>query len=186
MKRVFATTVCLCLMLLCGTQAKAQLNSTTYLEQWKYAFSEEGKQHWKPEFTARAFLGPYEGGLAVTGGVRVDNKRTLGGRITISESGSTLMPSEYFITLSANYRKYLHFGPREIISLYSDFHAGLGIIYKTDKAIDPEIEPAKPGSMGPILGVQPGIRLRLVENIHLFAGVSLSNLHVGLHLGVGF
>ena len=139
MKRVFATTVCLCLMLLCGTQAQAQLSPTTYLEQWKYAFSEEGKQHWQPEFTARAFVGPYEGGLAVTGGVRVDNKRTLGGRITISESGSTLMPSEYFITLSANFRKYLHFGPREIISLYSDFHAGLGIIYKTDNQEGPTV-----------------------------------------------
>ena len=44
----------------------------------KESFSAEGRKNWKSEVTVRGNLGIYAGGFAVTGGVRIDEKRTLG------------------------------------------------------------------------------------------------------------
>lgn len=188
MKRVFATTVCLCLMLLCGTQAKAQLSPTTHLEQWKYAFSEEGRQNWKPEFTARAYGGFYEAGVALSAGVRIDNRRTLGILVAKAEMGSASSDTEYFTKIMATYRRYYHIGKRERFAFYSDMNFGVGIVNKVELGPTAELEEyhSKPGDWGPMLEWQPGIRLRLIGNSHISLGPSLSPTHFGLHIGVGF
>lgn len=69
------------LALLIGLTATAQTmadDARSWTEGWKYAFSQEGRQNWKPEFTARLYAGFVTEGLAITGGVRIDDKRTFG------------------------------------------------------------------------------------------------------------
>ena len=69
-KAFFKTITCAAFMLLPLTSVQAQ--------SIKESFSAEGRKNWKPEVTVRGNLGIYAGGFAVTGGVRIDEKRTLG------------------------------------------------------------------------------------------------------------
>lgn len=189
MKRIILTTMMsLALMLSFGTmQAQAQ-TAPTVKEQWQAAFSAEGRKNWKPELTFRAHLGPYEGAIAMTGGVRVDPLRTLGARVTLSENGSTLCPSYYGVSLAANYRRYFPLGSRGYFAFYSDTYLGLGVTYKTEPYVpdDMTIEPSMPGNLFPVMGWQFGLRLRLVGNGQVFCGTSVGLQHIGLHIGVGF
>ena len=53
-------------------------DTKVWIDEWKYAFSAEGRRAWKPEFTVRTYAGFFTGGPAITGGIRIDNKHTLG------------------------------------------------------------------------------------------------------------
>lgn len=44
----------------------------------KESFSAEGRENWKPDFTLRANMGIFTGGITATGGVCIDENRTLG------------------------------------------------------------------------------------------------------------
>lgn len=44
----------------------------------KESFSATGRENWKPDFTLRANMGIFTGGITATGGVRIDENRTLG------------------------------------------------------------------------------------------------------------
>lgn len=44
----------------------------------KESFSATGRENWKSDFTLRANMGIFTGGITATGGVRIDENRTLG------------------------------------------------------------------------------------------------------------
>ena len=77
MKRLSIITIVLLSGLSAGAQTMAD-DAKTWAGGWKYAFSQEGRQNWKPEFTARQYAGFVTEGPAITGGVRIDDKRTFG------------------------------------------------------------------------------------------------------------
>ena len=153
-----------------------------YANGWKQAFSEEGKQNWKPEFTVRGFAAPYSTQWMLTGGVRIDERRTLGlmaGQGFIDDDAT---PGEAQYAMAGLYlRRYFHTGEKRIVSFYADLSAGVGYLYKDstgrDKS-DPKVLP--------ILSLQPGIRFRFWRNTHLFLGPSFSTAGIGLHIGAGF
>ena len=68
MKRLFSAIAASLLL------ASSSLSAQTFKE----SFSAEGRENWESEFTVRGNLGIYAGGFAVTGGVRIDEKRTNG------------------------------------------------------------------------------------------------------------
>ena len=69
-KNVLKNIACAVIMVFSLTSVQAQ--------SIKESFSAEGRKNWKSEVTVRGNLGIYAGGFAVTGGVRIDEKRTLG------------------------------------------------------------------------------------------------------------
>jgi len=44
----------------------------------KESFSATGRENWKPDYTLRANMGIFTGGITATGGVRIDENHTLG------------------------------------------------------------------------------------------------------------
>ena len=166
-----------------------------WIDGWKYAFSAEGRQAWKPEFTARAYAGFFTGGPAITGGIRIDDKRTLGLMLWQGNTYIDAAPGHIRSVSAGLYmRRYFHLGERDIVALYSDLAVGAGYIYKVDGKYWNDIETGEqvqrikenPGDVVFAATWQPGIRFRFWRNLHLFLGPTLSTDTVGLHLGVGF
>lgn len=165
------------------------------LKEWKQAFSEEGRQSWKPELTLRLYAGLLTSGPMITGGIRVDERRTLGlfaghGDTYIDHAPGDLMS----VRIGIAYRKYKHLGKRKIVSLYSDFYAGAAYIYEVKGKYQAnivtgeqwEIIDDNPGDILFVGGWQPGIRVRCYRNLHLFLGPTFATDCIGLHLGIGF
>jgi len=184
--------------LLTGLSTSAQTmadDAKTWAEGWRYAFSAEGRQAWKPEFTARVYAGFVTEGPAITGGVRIDDKRTLGLMILQGKTWIDAAPASVY-TLSAGLyiRRYFHFGKKDIVALYSDFAIGAGYVYKMDggymyNAETGETVRTTDHEKGEVMFAatwQPGIRFRFWRNLHLFLGPTISTNTIGLHLGVGF
>jgi hypothetical protein len=170
-------------------------DARTCMEGWKYAFSQEGRKNWRPEFTARVYEGFVTDGPAITGGVRIDDKRTLGLMVWQGRTHIDAAPGNiYSVSAGLFMRRYFHIGKRDIVSLYSDLALGAGYIYKvngkywynaqTGEKIQ-QIEET-PGDVEFAATWQPGIRFRFWKNIHLFLGPTISTNTIGLHLGVGF
>lgn len=194
MKRLFIIIIAL----LSTVSAPAQTmidDIGAWAEEWGYAFSKEGRQNWKPEFTARVYGGLVTGGYAFTGGVRIDSKRTLGLMVWNGTTWIDAAPAHvYSISAGIYKRRYFHLGKKDIVALYSDLSIGAGYVYnisggymtnpetgETVKTID--------YSEGDILFSatwQSGIRVRFWRNIHMFLGPTISTNTFGLHLGVGF
>ncbi len=108
-------------------------DAKVWADGWKYAFSAEGRQAWKPEFTARVYGGFVTGGPAVTGGVRIDDKRTLGLMVWQGETWIDAAPaSVYSISTGLYMRRYFHLGKKDIVALYSDVAFGAGYVYKVN------------------------------------------------------
>ena len=163
--------------------------------EWKYAFSAEGRQQWKPEVTARIKLGIYSGAETLTGGIRVDSKRTLGvmlghGTVCIDSAPGHV----YHLETAAYMRRYVHLGKRDIFALYSDVFLGAAWVYKvtgdTVRTIPETGEEwvlinQKPGDVHFLIGWEPGIRVRIYRNFHVFLGPTISNACLGAHLGLG-
>lgn len=196
----FPLTLLVCLLsLLIPNVSKAQQTDSDefpyLMDEWKHAFSQEGIKSWKPEFTGRIDMGIYAGGAFITGGVRIDEKRTLGLLVGEGNVHIDAVPGHIStIRTGLMFRRYVHLGKRKIFALYSDIYAGAAIVYKvTGKYYsDPEtgemreeIDTDK-GDVGLLLGWQPGIRVRFYKNIHLFLGPSIATDCIGVHLGVGF
>lgn len=185
-------------ILLTGFSASAQAmadDAKTWAEGWRYAFSAEGRQAWKPEFTARVYAGFVTEGPAITGGVRIDDKRTFGLMVWQGKTWINAAPASVY-TLSAGLymRRYFHFGKKDIVALYSDFAIGAGYVYKMDGGYMYNTETGETvrttdyekGELMFAATWQPGIRFRFWSNLHLFLGPTISTNTIGLHLGVGF
>ena len=186
------------LALIIGLTASAQTmadDTKSWAEGWKYAFSAEGRQNWKPEFTARYYAGLFTEGPAITGGVRVDDKRTFGlmawqGRTYIDAAPANV----YSLSARLFMRRYFHFAQKDIVALYIDFAVGAGYVYKMDGGYMVNLETGETVKTtdydkGDVLFAatfQPGVRFRFWKNLHLFLGPTISTDTVGLHLGLGF
>ncbi len=165
-----------------------------WADEWKYAFSKEGIKEWKPEFTFRYYSGFTTTGPMLTGGVRVDEKRSLALMVSQGDVYIDHAPGDiYFIGTGLNFRRYWHLGKRKTFAFYSDLYAGAGWIYKVDGKYDVypdgekiEVIDERAGDVKFICGWQPGIRVRFYKNIHLFLGPTIATECFGLHLGIGF
>ncbi len=170
-------------------------DAKVWAADWKHAFSAEGRQAWKPEFTARVYAGFVTEGPAVTGGVRIDDKRTLGLMVWEGDTRIDAAPaSVHSISTGMYMRRYFHLGKKDIVALYSDFAIGTGYIYRIDGGYMTNVETGETvrtydqNSEGDILFAatwQPGIRFRFWKNLHLFLGLTISTNTIGIHLGVG-
>ncbi|MBQ7611285.1 MAG: hypothetical protein IJU74_09320 [Bacteroidales bacterium] len=196
MKRLFLFAASLFISVMIPLRAQTMADDAKgWADGWKYAFSAEGRQAWKPEFTARVYAGFVTEGPAITGGIRLDDKRTLGlmlwqGRTYIDAAPGSI----YSVSAGLYMRRYFHLGKRDIVALYSDLAVGGGCIYKVGGKYWNNIQTGErvqrieenPGDMVFSATWQPGIRFRFWRNLHLFLGPTLSTNTVGLHLGVGF
>ena len=189
-KIVLKSIACVVFMLLPLISAQAQ--------SIKESFSVEGRENWKPEVTVRGNLGIYAGGFAVTGGVRIDEKRTLGLMVGKNVNVYTVMHGYADINSfsAALYgRRYFHLGERKIFSFYSDLALGAAVVTGMEGAywVDPidgttkmdDIDVER-GDVQLYVSFQPGMRVRFYKNIHLFLGPTLSSHCLGVHLGLGF
>ena len=163
--------------------------ASTWAGGWKYAFSEEGRNNWKPEFTVRWSTGLYADGPIVTGGVRIDDKRTFG--LLVGHGRSKVYANStpchtYHIETAAYMRRYFHFGKRDIVALYSDACIGASWVYKATADFGDVNPGAKPGDVGFYASWDPGVRVRLYKNLHLFLGPTIATNCIGYHLGLGF
>ena len=174
--------------------AHAQLGTTiSYFYGWKRAFSEEGMTEWRPEFTLRYSLGFRTSGPSVTAGIRVDRNRTLG--IVVGQWTHHIPKydaSVYTYGAGLYMRSYLHLGRRETVSLYSDAAAGLACVFKTTGGYtDPDTglwrgSDKRPGDIKIFGAWEPGIRVRVYDRLHIFAGPTIATKCYGLHVGIGF
>ena len=175
--------------------------STISAQSIKESFSAEGRKAWKPDVTVRGNLGIYAGGFAVTGGVRIDEKRTLG--LMAGKNVNVYTVSKGYVDVNsfsaAVYgRRYFHLGERKIFSFYSDLALGAAFITDVEGAyywVDPtdhyevaekEKITSLPGNVEFYVSWQPGMRVRFYRNLHLFLGPTLSSHCLGVHLGIGF
>lgn len=161
---------------------------------WKYAFSKEGVKGWKPEFTLRYQLGFFVDNITLTGGVRIDDKRTFSAFLGRSRVYVDADPSDaYFLNSGLAFRRYFHMGKKQRFAFYTDLYAGVAWVYKVDGGIitgpegeyTPETLYTK-GDVGPMFGLQAGFRIRCYKNLHIFLGPTIGSDCLGLHLGIGF
>ena len=164
----------------------------------KESFSDEGGENWKSEVTVRGNLGIYAGGFAVTGGVSIDEKRTLG--LMVGKNSNTYTVTHGYTDVNsfsaALYgRRYFHLGERKIFSFYSDLALGAAFVTDLEGAywVDPvdgvtkkEDISVDKGDVQFYLSCQPGVSVRFFDNVHLFLGPTLSSHCLGVHLGIGF
>jgi len=194
MRRLILTAAILFSALSVSAQTMAD-DAKLWAEGWKYAFSPEGREQWKPEFTARYYAGFVTEGPAITGGVRIDEKRTLGlmawqGRTYIDAAPGNV----YSVSAGLFMRRYFYVGKKDIVAFYSDFAVGAGYVYKvngkywTNTETGEKVERIEdnPGDIVFAATWQPGIRVRFWKNLHLFLGPTISTNTIGLHFGVGF
>lgn len=188
MKRLFSAIIASLLL------ASSNISAQTFKE----SFSAEGRENWKPEFTVRGNLGFYAAGFAVTGGVRIDEKRTLGLMVGKNENVYTVTHGYTDVNSfsAALYgRRYLHLGERKIFSFYNDLALGAAVVTDiegaywvdtTDGTTKKDDISVDKGEVQFYLSWQPGVRVRFFGNVHLFLGPTLSTHCLGVHLGLGF
>ena len=171
------------------------VSSSISAQSIKESFSAEGRKNWKPEFTVRGNVGIFTGGAILSGGLRIDEKRTLGLMLGEQSIYYDAEPATvHYINTSLFWRRYFHLGERQRTAFYSDLSVGVGWIYQVEESfwynewtgeweggVDDE-----PGDVYPIISWQPGIRVRFYKNIHLFFGPTLATNCMGVHLGFGF
>lgn len=187
MKRL---TFSLLVLLFCSVGAGAQTMADDAkpkpkLEEWNYAFSSEGRQNWAPEFTVRTYAGFVTEGVALTGGMRIDDKRTIGLMLHNGKAYDDAAPANrYFAAASLYMRKYHHFSSGNAISIYNDFNVGAAYVYKIVGNV--EDSASKPGDIEFMLAWEPGVCIRFWKDVNVFIGPTISSYVLGLHLGVGF
>ncbi|MCR4859112.1 MAG: hypothetical protein K5910_00430 [Bacteroidales bacterium] len=180
----------LLLVLLPALPTRAQTmreDVSTWAEGWRQAFSREGRKAWKPEFTIRYYAGFVTEGPAVTGAVRIDDKRSFGlmawqGRTYIDAAPGDV----YSLSAGLFMRRYFHLGGKDVVAFYSDLALGAAYIYKVEGNFTSVLIDDSPGDVLIAAAWQPGIRFRFWRNLHLFLGPTLSTNTIGLHLGIGF
>ena len=183
MKRLLLTALVVFLPLAASAQTMAD-DTKTWARQWKHAFSEEGRQAWKPEFTLRYYAGYPTDGPALTGGIRIDEKRAIGLMLRHGDMYNDANPGDYrFVSLGLYLRRYYPIGKKNVFAWYSDLSAGVGYKYMDRPTLYEDVNPLK---FYPVITWEPGIRIRFWRNAHLFLGPSISTTHIiGLHVGIG-
>ena len=166
-----------------------------WANEWKHAFFKEGVKEWKPELTLRYYTGLTTTGPMLTGGVKVDEKRTFALFLGQGDTYLDYAPGDlYFISTGLSFRRYWHLGKRKIFAFYSDLYAGAGWIYKIGGKYHGNAETGEQwevidDNVGDVLfvgGWQPGIRVRCYKNLHVFLGPTIATDCLGIHLGIGF
>lgn len=196
MKRLLILAAALFVSTMVSLKAQTMADDAkVWADGWKHAFSAEGREAWKPEFTARVYAGFFTEGPAVTGGIRIDDKRTLGLMLWKGNTYIDAAPARvHSISTGLYMRRYFHLGKKDIVALYSDFAIGAGYIYRIDGGFMTNVETGETvrtydqNSEGDILFAatwQPGVRFRFWKNLHLFLGPTISTNTIGFHLGVG-
>ena len=177
MKRIFYRSL---LVFILPLLSIAQLKAQSWANEWKHAFSQEGRKEWKPEFTVRGRAG-FVGSdpcLEFTGGVRIDDKRTLGLMVSQSKTYYDAVPAVgYHINTAIYMRRYFHLGGEyDVIAFYSDAAIGAKWKYK-----------GYGRDIFYFAAWEPGIRMKLIYgNIHIFVGPTLALDCIGFHAGLGF
>ncbi len=170
-------------------------DARAWADEWRYSFSKEGVKKWRPEFTARYGLGIYASEFGLTGGVRIDEKRTFGVMVEHHSNYLSYAPGDiYSMSTELFMRRYFHMGQKKRFALYSDFSLGVGWIYKVSGKYrnNPEtgerevIIEENPGDVYFAFGWQAGFRLRIYKNLHIFLGPTFSSCCFGGHIGIGF
>lgn len=169
-------------------------DASSWAGEWKTAFSAQGRKNWKPEFTIRYSAGFVSEGPRLTGGVRIDDKRTLGLLIGKGDTFIDAVPAKIYHIQSAVFiRRYFHLGKRDIVAIYSDLAVGASWVYKVSGKYWTDMTGGlveriddKPGDVWFHASLEPGVRFRLYRNLHLFLGPTIATDRIGLHLGVGF
>ena len=109
MRKVLSMFFMLSLMALPLKAQTMAEDAKSWAEGWKYAFSREGRQEWKSEFTARVYAGFVTEGPAVTAGVRIDDKRTLGLMVWQGDTYIDAAPGDiYSVSAGLYMRRYFH------------------------------------------------------------------------------
>ena len=148
------------------------------------------KYNIRPEFTARVAAG-FDAHYKISGGVNINGKRVVGLMLGYYDSASSdevgMMVGEQSITANLFYRRYFHLGKRQVCAFYIDVYAGAYFVFNVDYPV-PESNKylSKPGDVGLVLGLQPGFRVRLYRNLHVFLGPSIATDCFGVHVGIGF
>jgi len=141
---------------------------------------------WQAEATLRGFAGFIGAGGMVTMGMRIDEKRTMGLALAMFSTYYDAYPA-YVDKISPNlyYRRYFHFGPKRICSIYIDGLMGVSICTGVRGQNSKGQTPAELGRVWFNLQIDPGVKLRIFKNIHLFIGPSIGSTCIGLHAGLG-
>lgn len=179
MKRIIGFL--LCVILVIGAYAQSDSGEIVTLPA-------EKKYNLRPEFTARATAQFFHMDYTVSGGVNVNNKNTYGLMLGYKEMYDGAAPADmYAITSSLYYRHYFHLGKRQVCAFYIDANVGACWVYKTNYRPGDDCL-VEAGDCGLILSVEPGFRVRLYKNLHIFLGptASLGLGNFGLHFGIGF
>lgn len=139
-----------------------------------------------PEFTVRGAGTLFSSSASVSGGVRVNEKTTLGLMLGMGSTTINAVPGTYNYNRVCLYaRRYHHLGEKQRFSIYNDFVVGGGMISK----VTPGLEAARPeyskGRLEPYLAWQPGIRVRIYKNLHFFVGPVIDTDSFGVHVGLG-
>ena len=194
-KSLYAFILILPLMFVAYDASAQELEQeiSSLADEWKYAFSKEGRQAWKPEFTLRYMSGLCTTAPIITGGVRIDEKRTFSLLLGRGDTYIDYAPGDiYTIMTGVAFRRYVHLGKRKIVALYSDLHIGAGWVDKVDGKYSTgplgERKERIEESAGDVIligGWQPGIRFRFYKNLHLFLGPTIATDCLGFHIGVG-
>lgn len=184
MKHILGFLLC-ALLAFSASEVYAQADST------EVAVESAGKKYdLRPEFTARGYVGIYNGGYRITGGVNINNRHSAGLMLGYHDSYHDYAPGNvYSITTALYYRRYFHLGKRQVCAFYVDAYVGAGWVYKVDEWFPEgehnQIDNVK-GDVIPLIGVHPGFRVRLYRNLHIFLGPTIGTDCLGLHLGIGF
>ena len=180
MKRIIGFL--LCVILVMGAYAQS--------DGGEIATETIGKKYdLRPEFTARATAQFFQTDYTVSGGVNVNNKNTYGLMLGYKEIYDDAAPADiYAITSSFYYRHYFHLGKRKVCAFYVDANVGAAWVYKVKGYEHGGDRLAEQGDCALILSIEPGFRVRLYNNIHIFLGptASLGLGNFGLHFGIGF
>ena len=178
MKRIIGFLFCSFLMLSAYAQSDGGEIATETIGK---------KYDLRPEFTARTTAQFFQSDYTVSGGVNVNNKNTYGLMLGYKEIYDDATPAGiYAITSSFYYRHYFHLGKRKVCAFYVDANVGACWVYKTNYRPEDDHPLYETGDCGLILSLEPGFRVRLYKNLHIFLGPTVSAGNFGLHLGIGF
>ena len=150
----------------------------------------ERKHELRPEFMARGYAGFFNNGYRISAGVNIDGRRSAGLVLGYHDSYYDDAPGDvYSIVTALYYRRYFPFGKHGRFAFYVDAYAGAGWVYKVDEVVPDGGEcmiDQKAGDVDSVLGLQPGLRIRLYRNMHISLGPSIATDCVGAHFGIGF
>lgn len=149
-----------------------------------FAGQAAGQTARKPEFTVRYKAGFITEGPSLTGGVRLNEKYTVGLLLGNGKTYVDAAPGNINTFETSLYaRRYFHLQGKDIVAFYCDLSLGAGWIYKVTG--NREELNGRPGDVRLMAALQPGVRFRIYRNLHIFLGPTVSTDCIGLHLGIG-